>query len=75
MKKIFPSGRTTEFMRIKTKIEKMEKIGLFFIEKEKGINCYSLIKDNVRVRKFRFPNKTSKGVCIKVYGRWQVFEL
>lgn len=75
MRKIFPDGQSSEEKLITRHIKKMTKYGFFICEKEKGCSHYVLIKDNVCLNLFRFPDKIKQGIAIKVNNCWEVIEL
>lgn len=51
----------------------MAKFGLFFINGKP--KTYTLNSDNVFFKKFRFPNKKSRALALKVDGKWEVYEI
>ena len=71
MKKIYPKGRTTEYMRVKQKLKKFKDYGLM-IQDEEG---YKLISDNVILKKIQFNGKPTDSICIFTNGSWCAFEL
>ncbi|MEK6881503.1 MAG: hypothetical protein AABY22_17910 [Nanoarchaeota archaeon] len=75
MKKIYPKGNQREYMRIRKKIVRMSRKGLFLITKLNKHYEYSLVKDNVKIKKIRFPDKISNSICLKICGKWEIFEI
>ena len=76
MRRIYPKGVNREFKRIfYSKLPKLSNYGLFIISKKKGKPKYVLIKENVEFGKFKFKNKTSIAIELKIHGKWNRFEL
>jgi len=71
MKNIYKNGRDTEHMRVKAKISKMQKHGLFIKDK----NGYTLIKDRTIIKKIYFDEKPRNSVCFLVDGKWSAYEI
>ena len=74
MQKIFPEGKQKEYMRIRKKIERMSRDGLFFIDEDED-NHYELDQDNVKLKKIKFPNGKKSAILLKSCGKWEIFEL
>jgi len=74
MKKIYPKGQKREYMRIRKKILRMEKDGLFiYVPNE---NRFILISDLVKLRKMKFPDrKISDALYLKINNKWEIFQL
>ena len=70
MKSIYPDGRDTEHMRIRTKMERMAKYGLFIVQGNPKV--YYLIKKNILLDKIP---KIENCISIKANGKWEIFEL
>lgn len=74
MKKVYSNGNRTEHMRIIKKIEKMSRSGLIFISGKP--KKYILIKDYVRLKKYKNPeNKLKNFLCIKEENKWFLIEV
>lgn len=70
MKEIYPNGRDREHMRIKKKIERMSKHGLFKVGGKP--KSYCLYGDKVLRNKIPILEKS---ISINVEGKWEIFEL
>ena len=61
---------------IKRRLEKMEKIGLIFIEGNRNKRKkYLLVEDNILFGKHKFPNGYRDAILIKESGKWMVFQI
>jgi hypothetical protein len=76
MKKIFPRGLDVEHTIIKQKLNKMSNYGLFLITlNEKNRKQYDIIEEKAVFKKFKFPDRLSKGIALRFDGKWQIIEL
>lgn len=73
MKKIYPKGRDHEHMKIKRKIERMAKYGLFYVEGNP--KTYTLDSDKVFLKKISFPCKQCLAISILIEGKFIAFEI
>lgn len=71
MRKIYPNGKTKEYMRFIRKIKKMEGYGLFTITEDN----YELDGDKVILKKINYDEKQVESICIFVDGKWACFEI
>ena len=76
MKKIFPRGMDKQNQLIKSRMIKMEKIGLFLITKNSPKN-FSMISENVIFKNFKFPRRKeeSPSLWVNINNYWECFEL
>ena len=74
MRRIFPKGSHREEMLVKRRIEKMEKFGLFIIEKNSP-KRYSMISDNVIFKKSSFFGRVNNSIHLKINGKGVILEL
>ncbi len=72
MKKIYKKGGNKENNKIKYRIKRMSKYGLFKIEYP-GI--YTLDSDKVFLKKINFPTRNKLAICIELDKKWESFEL
>ncbi len=75
MKKIFPKGKVSEHMTIKSKLDKMEKHGLFILSNENGKKEYLLIEEKVKLKKIKFEKKYTNTICFFVEDKWNAYEV
>ena len=73
MRKIYPSGREKENENLKYRMGKMAECGLFVVEGNP--RQFVMIQENVVVRRFKFPDRSSKGIALKIDDKWEIFEL
>lgn len=73
MKRIHENGWNREHIRLKSRVKKMAEYGLFFVNGDKR-RTYTLILDNVVFKRFNFPDKTCNAVCLKINGKWEIYE-
>lgn len=73
MKKIFPNGRDRENMKVKCKIKKMSKHGIYYVGGNPKI--YTLIKDNVKFKKVKIENTLFNFIALKVDGLWALYQI
>ena len=80
MRRIFPKGSDSEVKKIKWRMERLEKIGLFMIEKNSPRH-FQIIEENVLFKTEDFPDilsgkkRKSSSVWLNINNKWQVFEL
>jgi len=74
MRKIFPEGRKLEELKIRYRMNNMEKKGLFIICKNSP-KCFIMIKDNVVFKKIKFPDRYSNAICLRINNLWTQQEL
>ncbi len=68
------SEKRAKHMLVKSRIKKMEG-DLFEIKKENGRWSYTLIGDNIKFCKHRFPNGSKNCLMVCVDKRWSIFEI
>ncbi len=66
--------KRAKHMLIRGRIKKMEG-DLFEIKKEDGRQVYTLIEDNIRFCKHRFPDGVRNALLVRIDSRWNAFEL
>lgn len=77
MRNLFPKGNKREHLRLKYRIERMSDMGLFIIEKQSP-RRFIMNKDNVIFKKVSCPNNPHErlgAVCLKIYSKWEIFEI
>lgn len=74
MRIIFPKGHDKEDKIVKRRIKRMEKLGLFIITKNSPTK-YMMILENVKFKKFKFPDRVSEAVLLKIKNKWEIFEI
>lgn len=74
MRRIFPKGNNRENAFMKKRMDKMERMGLFLIEKNSP-KKFSMIKDNVIFKKINFPDKKSDAILLRIKNKWEIFEI
>jgi hypothetical protein len=73
MKSMFPKGDSIKHNKVKKRIEKMSRYGLFQIRgnpKE-----YILCQDKVICKKIKYDGKYAESVCFFADGKWSSFEI
>lgn len=75
MKNIFNDGKERENEKIKKRVKKMEKMGLFLIEENSNKICWIMNKDNVKFQIHKFPDGKYNSVVLKIYGKWEAKQL
>lgn len=70
MKKIYPKGKDRENTKIKLRIEKMAKYGLFSVDGNPKV--YTLTNNCVNLNKIP---KIEKCISVKIDGKWEIFEM
>jgi len=74
MRKIFPRGLNKEDELIKRHINKMEQMGLFFIEKNSP-KKFTMIIDNVKFKRMKFENENFNALAVKIDCKWEIYQL
>ena len=79
MNRIFKDCKSDSEKRAKhnliiSRIRKMEG-DLFEIKKDNGRWVYTLIEENIKFCKHRFPNGVKDCLMVYVDGRWNIFEI
>jgi hypothetical protein len=76
-KKLYPElvNKKNEEATLRYRIKRLNNLGIFKTLKEGYRTYFILIKDNVDVGKFSFPDRKSDGIAIKVKNKWEVYEL
>ena len=73
MKKLYPKGKDLEHMRIRRKIEKMARNGLFSVNIE--TKEYTLHSNLVYIKKMKFKDKEVETICFSVDNKWCCYEI
>jgi len=68
------SEKRAKHMLIKLRLKKMEG-DLFEIKKENGRWVYTLIEENIKFCKHRFPDGSKNCLMVCIDEQWSIFEL
>lgn len=65
-----------ECMKIISRLERLSNIGIILITRdEKGKRVYNFIKENIKMKEYKFPTGIHKAVLLRINYKWNIYQI